>query len=306
MSPADPELPGLPPVRAPFPVEATYRVTPAPRPLHGEPHVVLDSAWPAALRRRLERLHQEPGAVLIRDPHAPRDDELAAALGQAWQLLPAGGGLARLGLAVDVAAATAEQVAPSCHQPATDAVLGRHGWELLAVAWWVSCADDLVVLRRTGPGQLRAELLAVAFPSGWSPRERAGATLLELHAPVADGDRLQRAAPALSEALLTKGPYLQHVWGIDRSGRLDHDPRSSYDDTPLHWHLRVERQTTLPLPELGRALFTIRPYLLPLEDLTATQRATLGSALRGMSPTTRAYKGVPDALVAQLSDGSSG
>lgn len=298
------QLAPLPPVAVPFPVEATYRVVPAPRPLGDAPHLLLDSAWPAALRRRVARLTAEPNAVLVRDPDRD-DDGLIAALQAAWALLPVGG-LTRLGLEVDVERAVARQVSSSCLQAATDAVLSRQGWELLAVAWWMACADDLVVLRRSGPGELRAELLAVAFPSGWSPRRRAGATLLELHAPVADGERLQRAAPALTEALLTKGPYLQHVWGLDGSDRLDDDPLSSYDEAPVHWHLRVERQTTLPLPHLQRALFTIRPYLVALEDLTTDQRATLRAAVQGMSDAARAYKGVTPALIAQLSEGSSG
>lgn len=197
-------------------------------------------------------------------------------------------------------------------EPATDELLRRTGVDLLVVGWLLACADDLVVLRRTGRGELVAELLAVAFPSGWPPRERAGATLHELHAPVADGTRLQRAAPALSEALLTRGPLRQHVWGLDPDGRLDRDPSAPdapVPDVPGHvapaspaaWWLRVERQTSVPLPELGRGLFTIRPYLVPLTALTPPQRAVLADALASMTPDTLRYKGV-DAVADELVD----
>ena len=293
---------GLPPADPPFPVLVPHRVVPAPRPLGDAPHLRLDETWPRAVSRRLERLSDE---VVVRDPAEPDDEGLAAALRAAWGLLPPDG-LRLLGVEVDLAAATARQVGDSAIPAATAAIVGRTGLDLLVVGWLLACCDDLVVLRRRGEGLLAAELLAVTFPSGWPVRRRAGASLLELHAPGADAEVLQQAAPALSEALLTKGPFVQHVWGVDPSGRLDNDPDVDYPAEPVRWHLRVERQTTLPLPHLDRALFVIRPYLTPLEALTAQQRRTLGAALASLSPAARAYKGVPDELVAQLSEGSSG
>ncbi len=286
---------GLAPVDAPFPVERVHRVVPAPRPLNGEPSVVLDDAWPAALHRRLDRLRHDRAGVVV---GGTRRQVLRAA----WRLLPVGWDgevalLPHLAVAVDVAHGTAEPTGPPVTGQAE--LLAESGDDLLLVGWLLACSDDLVVLRRTGPGALAAELLAVAFPSGWPPRQRLGASLDDLHAPVADGERLRRASPALSEALLAKGPYLQHVWGLDPSGRLDRDPSAPDADTtprppPDQWWLRVERQTSLPLGD--RALFTIRPFLTPLTALTSEQRAVLASAVRSMSPASRAYKGVPNGL----------
>jgi hypothetical protein len=211
---------------------------------------------------------------------------------------------------------TAERTGPSRCDAASDALVRRTGRDLLVVGWLLACADDLVVLRRSGNGLLRAELLAVAFPSGWAPRRRGGASLLELHAPVADGQRLQRAAPALSEALLTKGPLRQHVWGLDPDGRLDRDPSAPDAPSgpppadPARWWLRVERQTSVPLPALGRTLFTLRPHLTPLPALAPEQRAVLAGAVASMSEQTRHYKGiagVADDLVTWLRrNGSTG
>ena len=305
------------PVEAPFPIEAPYRVVPAPRPLGDAAHVVLDDAWPAAATRRLERLRTDAGGVLVFDgPVRPGLDE---ALRRAWSLLPVPHSgdtvaLPHLGVEVDLGRLRSRRTA-SCDLPAAqDAVLARHGLDLLVVGWLLACSEDLVVLRRTGPSAVVAELLAVAFPSGWPPRERAGASLAELHRPVADGARLQRATPALSEALLTKGPYLQHVWGLDPSGRLDRDPSApdaAYDgEVPAsQWWLRVERQTTLPLGD--RALFVIRPFLVPLVALDRQQRSVLAAAVASMSPASLAYKGITgvrDELLGwlQLSEGSSG
>lgn len=301
---------GLPAAVPPFPVTAPHRVVPAPRPLDGPATVTLDDAWPAAVARRVARLSDDAAGVVVRDPERPDDAGLAEALRSAWRLLPR---LDHLGVQVDLGddlrTACAVRSGPSLCEPATAALLSRSGLDLLAAGWLLACADDLVVLRRSGQGQLRAELLAVAFPSGWPPRRRAGASLVELHAPVAEGERLQRAAPALSEALLTKGPLRQHVWGLDPDGRLDRDP-SALDAPagpppadPAGWWLRVERQTSVPLPALGRALFTIRPYLVPLPALAPPQRLVLADAVASMGPDARRYKGVSavaDDLVAWL------
>ncbi len=262
----------------PFPVRVPWSAAPGPRPLGDAPAVVLDDAHPAALARRRERLAADRDGVLVRSGSC--DEGLGAALRCAFALLP--------------------------WAPAPEG-----GWAELAEAWLLACSDDLVVLRRTGSGAVVAELLAVAFPSGWSPRERRGASLAELHAPVADGARLRRATGALSEALLTKGPYVQYVWGLDPSGRLDRDPSAPDAEPPScpppeRWWLRVERQTTVPLGD--RALFTIRPYLQPLTALPPEQRGVLADALASMSEEAVAYKGltgVRDALV-QFCRGSSG
>lgn len=311
----------LAPARPPFPVTAPHRVVPAPRPLDGSPQVELDDAWPAALRRRLERLTSDRDGVLVRA--ADRDDAgLAEALRRAWTLLPLprSGSVVEvplLGVRVDLVAARCSAAGDTCSAEAT-ALLGElTGLDLLLTGWLLACSDDLVVLRRSGSGVLTAELLAVFFPSGWPVRERAGASLLELHAPVADGGRLQRAAPALSEALLTKGPLRQHVWGLDPEGRLDRDPSAPDAPSgprpvdPAQWWLRVERQTSVPLRDLDRALFTIRPHLVPVTALTVPQRLTLAEAVSSMSSEALAYKGIShiaDDLVrwCQLSDGSAG
>ena len=258
--------------------------------------MVLDDAWPAALARRLSRLTTDRDGVVVREPGGPRPG-LDDALRRAWDLLPVPRDgsvieLPHLAATVDLGHRRARATGPEV--PGQAALLALPAEQVLLVGWLLACSDDLVVLRRTGPTDLVAELMGVAFPSGWSPRARAGASLAQLHDPVADGDRLRRATPALSQMLLTKGPYVQHVWGLSPTGRLDDDTGDAgrtVDSADGRWWLRVERQTSLPLGD--RALFTIRPYLTPLEQLTREQRAVLDAALASMSPASRAYKGVP-------------
>jgi len=58
---------GLAPARLPFPVVAPHRVVPAPRPVQGSPAVEVDDAWPAALRRRVQRLTEDRDGVVVHD-----------------------------------------------------------------------------------------------------------------------------------------------------------------------------------------------------------------------------------------------
>jgi hypothetical protein len=271
----------LPPHVPEFPVTAPHRVIAAPRPLGDRPAVVVDSLWPPVTQERLRLLESWGAGVRVVSAFASEagcSAALAAALSMVADrpLLP--------GVARHLASVT--------------------GLDHLADAVVLRQPADLVVLRRSGPGALVAELLAVAFPSGWSPSLRAGASLSELHAPVADNARLQAAAPALSEALLTKGPFLQHVWGLQPDSRLDRDPLSPTwpppPDPDGRWWLRVERQTTTPLPELDRALFWIRPTVTPLSELSAAHRSTLAAAVDSMSPAAKAYKGLGGHLLADF------
>lgn len=85
---------------------------------------------------------------------------------------------------------------------------------------------------------------------------------------------------------------------------LAHDPSAPGGlPAPLpggRWWLRLERQATTPLPALGRALFWIRPSLVPVSALSAGRRVALAAAVRSMSPESLAYKGLADGLNAEL------
>lgn len=302
----------LAPAPRPFPVTAPHRVAPSPRPVDratlglGE----LDADWPAVTTRRLERWEVEEDRCLVRWSGAD-ERQVAAAVRAVWGMTPwATGRLPHLGLQVDLDRGRAREVGPSLAPAATLHLLHRDGPDLLLRAWLLAGCEDLVVLRADPPApeptrDAVCELLAVSLPSGWSPRERAGAGLGALHAPVADGEVLRAATPALAAALLRKGPLQQWVWGLAPDGRLDREPGSTpvRDVPPEQWWLRVERQALLPLPALDRAAFAIRPTMQPLVELAAGRRALLADALVSMSPAAAAYKGVAqvrDELVAWL------
>lgn len=96
-------------------------------------------------------------------------------------------------------------------------------------------------------------------------------------------------------------------WLAERTGLLrlgDALGLSLQEDLARRTCLRVERQTTLGFPALGRALFTIRSFIepLPLVMTGAWRRERFAAALRGMDAESLAYKGLPptvrDSLVA--------
>lgn len=333
--PAGTRLPTLTP---PFPIVVPHAVRPNLRPLGGAPALDLADDHPELLTRALDRLWHDEDGVVVRDPDARDEHGLLAALEELWGLAagelphavrvePAGPGratavrLAHLGVVLtDGRARRTGRPWPELGDAGRAAqahLCGLRGLRLAAHAVVLGLAEDVVVLRRDGPGPGRAsvELACVTFPTGWSPRERAGADHLSLHAPVADNERLLAAGPALTEALLTKGPFVQHAWGIASDARLDFDPLAP-DAAIGGWPrpsdavLRVERQTSRGLPDLGRALFTIRLYRTRLRDLDRVtgQAATLAAALASMSDASADYKGladVRDELVRYLRSGSA-
>jgi hypothetical protein len=163
---------------------------------------------------------------------------------------------------------------------------------------------DVVVLASRDHGRLAAELLDVAVPSGWDPRERAGHSLLELHAPVGGNGRLQEAAPQITEMILTKGPFEMFVWGLQADDRIARWPGpQQWPDDPREWWLRVERQVTVPLPHLERALFWLRPCVQRVADMPPEQRTRLADAVASMRPEHLAYKAFPERAAERLRAG---
>ncbi|GEM44391.1 heme-dependent oxidative N-demethylase subunit alpha family protein [Deinococcus cellulosilyticus] len=169
----------------------------------------------------------------------------------------------------------------------------------------LSAQEDLVVLRQDPEGG-HAEALSVCFPSGWDPREKLGVGFAGIHHPVADHQRLLKASGNMMRAIFHKGPFIRFSWGLTPSPDLNahpEHPRTLWN--PL-WEaepdllgekifLRMERQTTLALPELQRGLFTIRVYVNSLsKTLTRNPelRPRLHNLLSSVKPDVLEYKGM--------------
>ena len=192
--------------------------------------------------------------------------------------------------------------------PAADALQRLPAATRALNALRLSIAEDLVVLLRDRRGDGgRAGYLCVAAPSGWDPGARGNASFAALHAPVPRAGPLLSAGAAIADAMVEKGPFVRYVWSLAADEALSHHPRrhpaARLDDRdPATWWLRVERQTTLPLPRANAAAFFIRVLHRPLRQAVgpAGRRARLAAAVRSMDPALLAYKGLDGAAPALL------
>lgn len=163
--------------------------------------------------------------------------------------------------------------------------------------WAVSALDA------AGGEALRA--LSISFPNHWRPADKIGQPFAAVHVPVAGIGPLVKAAPALIEMMIHKGPWERFAWGVATDTVLNHHPdnpddgaRTLSEETPESagrgtW-LRIERQTLVGFSAHSGALFTIRTYFTPVSEVAQDpeRRQALASALRGMSDASLAYKGL--------------
>ena len=303
---------------APFPVEAPYRTRADLARLEGPafPRLPDDDALRAQKARALS---ERPERIRVPDPERGGDvgRDVAATLPRIAELRP------DLITPATQAVAPAFTVADAHGRAWAFPTLTAEAAELLracppatcvADALALSLPDDLTWMRDDGAAG-RASLLHVAFPSRWAPETRAGASLAELHGPVADGAALRAASAALMRAIVRKGPFRRWVWSVPATPALDLHPKrcrgaGERPATPSggvvarSW-LRVERQTTVPFPAAGLALFAIRVQVAPLAQVLTDRpgrAALLAASIRSMSSETRTYKGLAgaDALLVEL------
>ncbi|MBK7892637.1 MAG: DUF3445 domain-containing protein [Bdellovibrionales bacterium] len=158
-----------------------------------------------------------------------------------------------------------------------------------------------------GDGLGKTAMLHVCSPSHWAPEEKLGLSFLELHGPVPHFERIAKALPAIVDAMVNKGPFVRFVWSFVTDTRLNHHPVPPPGIEPASWtgrsfnptlevpfYLRIERQTTVPVPEAHASLFFIGLSFLSGAEIKASDRfrTQLISALHSMSPDARRYKGV--------------
>ena len=184
---------------------------------------------------------------------------------------------------------------------------GEAGVVRLADALGLCCQEDLVVMRGLPEGGDVAEWLHVCIPSGWDPAEKVGRSFQDIHVPVADSARLVASGPNVVKAMIRKGPYVRFGWGLTTNPHLNSHPATRPEAPDLDGltpseiaaltYVRMERQTTLAMPDLDRALFTVRIYLDPLVDRLEADpslRPRLASLIASCSPEVIAYKGMAD------------
>lgn len=165
---------------------------------------------------------------------------------------------------------------------------------------------DLAVTCRDGERDWLAHL-HVCSPSGWAPREKLGLPFRAVHAPVPGFEKLAASAGSLVGRMVETGPRVRFVWGFSGTDRPNRHPIPPpgvpagewlppvFDPgrEPPFW-VHVERQVTVPFAEENGSLFLIHPVLVPAGEVRADPALAgpLAAAIRGMSPESRAYKGI--------------
>lgn len=167
--------------------------------------------------------------------------------------------------------------------------------------------EDVAVMRADGEGKDWLAAIHLCAPGHWAAGDKIGKNFFSIHAPVADVERMNRAASALVDAMIRKGPYVRFVWGFATDRRLNHHPVPPPGVPVEQWRgrtwdpearppflLRVERQVTWGLPEVNAAMFLIRVYYIDGNEIKANpaERALLRSGLLSMSEASRRYKGL--------------
>lgn len=304
----------------PFPVEPVFTVRPDLKKLDPrQPVLVYDAEAPRYLADKFERLRASPQRCLAIDD-AARGAEfevletILTRLSQAapqwivtepdgWQFVLPGLNVRRDWTVVPAVADVHEHIGVPSSQAVAGWLAGQPPAARIAHAIGLAMQEDWVVMRnRSGfdptlPQGSRAEWLHVCFPSGWSPADKVGRPLAEIHRPVADGDALRAASESLSRAMSSKGPFLRHVWTLACSSALARDPHEAQPVPPKSVdaiHFRCERQITVPLAGTERSLFLIRVYVAPLVQVAAdpARRAVLLAALESMSDAVIRYKAI--------------
>lgn len=172
-------------------------------------------------------------------------------------------------------------------------------WRLAALLA-LACAEDFAIVdARSGI----VPWLAVALPSHWAPEHKIGLHFADVHAPVADNQRLLAAADALVHLMAAPARWERFVWTLTPSPALDAHPAlpaaarwpaGDEDAVAACAFWRSERQTFIPLPGAQQALFVILVNVQPLAQAitTAQQARRLHEALASMSAAVLRYRGL--------------
>ena len=132
----------------------------------------------------------------------------------------------------------------------------------------------------------------VCLPSWWSPEEKMGMSMGEIHADIPGMEKT--AYEHIWNACLHKGPYLRYNWTLTDTPILNQHPSKNigknFDRDSLF--LRVERQVLQGFPDVCAVLFLIRTYVGDVHTLEKKQRKTLATAIDNMTDDELYYKGL--------------
>jgi hypothetical protein len=297
-------------------VTAPFRMQPGLRRLApGAPQLPPLPPDSPVFAEKLAVLAHHPGQALVARPGFDALPALQAMAGQAaadgagslsWDGTVLHSRALGLGIALDGGTL---QAGPGHHAAAAAAL------HALAPAWRAAgllalCVTPDVAVVEGASGTI--PWLAVCLPSHWDPAEKVGRHFTEVHAPVADNATLLAAGAHLMRLVCEPQRWERFVWTLtpnaardqhpQRGARRPWPPQAGAAALAAQAWLRSERQTFIPLPQQGQAVFTIEVQVQPLPDSLATgsDARRLHDALASMSDTVLAYRGLTDARTSLL------
>ena len=220
---------------------------------------------------------------------------------QAWQVVNGNWLAPWLGWAVDADGQVHQQHAG---WPEIGALLHAlpAPWRGTALMTLAFAEDFAIVDARSGV----IPWLAVCLPSGWAPEEKLGRSFADVHGPVAENRMVVQASGHLMRLVTGAERCERFVWTLTGQPRLHAhparlDPQRWPEDLTLRdvaaqtWW-RTERQTFIPVPGAGQAVFTILVDVQPLSvAMHSPERAArVHDALASMSPAVLRYRGLQD------------
>lgn len=152
--------------------------------------------------------------------------------------------------------------------------------------------EDIAILQ---DGRLVS--MCFCFPSGFRPNEKVGQTFMEMHTPVADNQKLQRASDKVVELISKTGnKYRRNVWTLTTSPELSRHPYYKSLEPAVSTidklYFRKETQTTVGYNDNRTAFFFVKVDVTPFINLpTETQQQTIDS-INSMTDAVLEYKGL--------------
>ena len=151
--------------------------------------------------------------------------------------------------------------------------------------------EDIAILHKG-----KVVSMCFCFPSGFDPAEKVGQSFFELHEPVADNQKLQRASNKVNELISKAGSlYRRHVWTLTSSSKLSRHPfyRESEITPTLEEDLffRKETQTTVGIDD-DTCFFFVKVDVVPFISLDKAAQTKIIDSINTMSDSVLQYKGL--------------
>lgn len=162
--------------------------------------------------------------------------------------------------------------------------------EIIEVA--LRLEEDVAILQ---DGRLTS--ICFCFPSGFRPADKMGMTFMEMHAPVADRQKLDRASDKVVEMISKPGArFRRYVWTLTTSPELsrhpDYRPYEPVVSSIDKLFFRKETQTTVGHDDGRTTFFFVKVEVIPFLKLNPEMQLQAINSMNSMSDSVLEYKGL--------------